>query len=152
GTVTDTSMGTTTTSGIKTSATTAAGFDVKLTAGGALTRSEERRAGEDIAPGSSGDLKLKETGAVTQTAGNMITASGLQLLGSGTVNLDDGGNNVGTLAANYDGTLSYRDLNALVVGTVTDTSMGTTTTSGIKTNATTAAGFDVKLTAGGALT
>src|SRR5204862_621974 len=56
------------------------------------------------------------------------------------------------LAAAYDGTISYRDTNSLVVGTVTDTSMGTTTTSGIKTNGTTAAGFDVKLTTGGDLT
>src|SRR5207247_1448004 len=79
--------------------------------------------------------------AVTQTATGLITASGLQLLGSGTVNLDQDANNVATLAANYNGTISYRDANGPVVGTVTDTAMGTTTTSGITTS-----DDDVKLT------
>src|SRR5438128_10124713 len=92
----------------------------------------------------AGDLTLDVRGAaaVTQTATGLITASGLQLLGSGTVNLDQDANNVATIAANYNGTISYRDANALVVGTVTDTAMATTTTSGITTN-----NNDVKLTA-----
>src|SRR5437899_7444861 len=84
----------------------------------------------------AGDLTLDVRGAaaVTQTASGLVTASGLQLLGSGTVNLDQDANNVATLAANYNGTISYRDANGLVVGTVTDTAMGTTTTSGITSN------------------
>src|SRR5947199_224089 len=91
----------------------------------------------------AGDLTLDVRGAaaVTQTATGLITASGLQLLGSGTVNLDQDANNVATLAANYNGTISYRDANGLSVGTVTDTAMGTTTTSGITTS-----DDDVKLT------
>src|SRR5437870_2256430 len=78
----------------------------------------------------AGDLTLDVRGAaaVTQTATGLITASGLQLLGSGTVNLDQDANNVATLAGSYNGSISYRDANGLVVGTVTDTSMGTTTT------------------------
>src|SRR5581483_8844587 len=91
----------------------------------------------------AGDLTLDVRGAaaVTQTATGLITASGLQLLGSGTVNLDQDGNNVVTIAANYNGTISYRDADALSVGTVTDTAMGTTTTTGITTS-----DDDVKLT------
>src|SRR5947199_9840 len=92
----------------------------------------------------AGDLTLDVRGAaaVTQTATGLITASGLQLLGSGTVNLDQDANNVATLAGSYNGSISYRDANGLVVGTVTDTSMTpNTTTSGITSN-----NNDVKLT------
>src|SRR2546423_7378487 len=90
----------------------------------------------------AGDLTLNVTGAVTQTATGIITGTGLQLLGSGTVNLDQAANNVVTLAANYSGTISYLDVNGLAVGTVTDTAMSpSTTTSGI-----TSGGNDVKLT------
>src|SRR5205085_1869690 len=132
GTVTDTAMSpSTTTSGI-----TSTGNDVKLTvqAGGLSI-------GASLATGA-GDLTLNVTGAVTQTATGIITGTGLQLLGSGTVNLDVANNNVATLAANYSGTISYLDINGLAVGTVTDTAMSpNTTTSGISSN-----NNDVKLT------
>src|SRR5438132_913950 len=85
----------------------------------------------------AGDLTLDVRGAaaVTQTASGVLTASGVQLFGSGTVNLDQDANNVATIAANYNGTISYRDANALSVGTVTDTAMApNTTTSGITTS------------------
>src|SRR5437762_545681 len=121
----------TTTSGI-----TSTGNDVKLTvqAGGLSI-------GEAVSTGA-GDLTLNVTGAVTQTATGIITGTGLQLLGSGTVNLDQAANNVVTLAANYSGTISYLDINGLAVGAVTDTAMSpSTTTSGI-----TSGGNDVKLT------
>src|SRR3989440_232443 len=132
GTVTDTAMSpSTTTSGI-----TSGGNDVKLTvqAGGLSI-------GQAVSTGA-GDLTLNVTGAVTQTATGIITGTGLQLLGSGTVNLDQAANNVVTLAANYSGTISYLDVNGLAVGTVTDTAMSpSTTTSGIIST-----GNDVKLT------
>src|SRR2546421_337688 len=121
----------TTTSGI-----TSGGNDVKLTvqAGGLSI-------GQAVSTGA-GDLTLNVTGAVTQTATGIITGTGLQLLGSGTVNLDVANNNVATIAANYSGTISYLDVNGLAVGTVTDTAMSpSTTTSGI-----TSGGNDVKLT------
>src|SRR2546423_11550700 len=90
----------------------------------------------------AGDLTLNVTGAVTQTATGIITGTGLQLLGSGTVNLDQAANKVTTLAASYSGTISYLDVNTLSVGTVTDTAMTpNSTTSGI-----TSGGNDVKLT------
>src|SRR5204862_1840773 len=57
-----------------------------------------------------------------------ISAAGLQLLGSGTVHLDESGNNVTTLAANYSGTISYTDASGLTIGTVTDTAMTPSTT------------------------
>ena len=108
----------------KTNGITSAGSDVKLTvlSGGVAVNKSVSLGG--------GDLTINSTGAVTQTAGNVITAQGLQVLGSGTVNLDEANNNVATLAANYSGTISYRDLNSLTVGTVSDTSMGTTTMAG----------------------
>src|SRR5436190_271220 len=132
GAVTDTAMTpNTTTSGI-----TSGGNDVKLTvqAGGLSI-------GQAVSTGA-GDLTLNVTGAVTQTATGIITGTGLQLLGSGTVNLDQAANNVVILAANYSGPISYQDVNTLTVGTVTDTAMTpNTTTSGI-----TSGGNDVKLT------
>src|SRR5207237_496428 len=86
-------------------------------------------------------LTLNVVGPVTQTVTGIITGTGLQLLGSGTVNLDQAANNVVTLAANYSGPISYLDVNTLSVGTVTDTAMSpSTTTSGI-----TSGGNDVKL-------
>src|SRR2546423_1929091 len=63
---------------------------------------------------------------ITQTSGNVITAAGLQLLGSGTVTLNDAGNNVATLAANYNGPIGYTDANTLTIGTVTDGPSGMT--------------------------
>src|SRR5437868_3594099 len=119
-----------------TSGITSGGNDVKLTvqAGGLLI-------GQAVSTGA-GDLTLNVVGPVTQTLSGIITGAGLQLLGSGTVNLDVANNNVTTLAANYSGTISYLDVNGLAVGTVTDTAMSpSTTTSGI-----TSTGNDVKLT------
>src|SRR5204862_6600235 len=71
-----------------------------------------------------------------------ISAAGLQLLGSGTVHLDESGNNVTTLAANYSGTISYTDASGLTIGTVTDTAMTPSTT----THGITSTNSDVKLT------
>src|SRR5204862_2111579 len=72
-------------------------------------------------------------GAGVQTSALPISAAGLQLLGSGTVTLNESGNNVTTLAANYNGAIAYTDANALTVGTVTDGPSGMTT-SGITTS------------------
>src|SRR2546421_220155 len=132
GTVTDTAMSpSTTTSGI-----TSGGNDVKLTvqAGGLSI-------GQAVSTGA-GDLTLNVTGAVTQTATGIITGTGLQLLGSGTVNLDQAANNVTTLAANYSGTISYLDVNGLAVVPVPATAMSLSTT----TSGSSSAGNDVKLT------
>src|SRR5205085_2686000 len=118
GTVTDTAMSpSTTTSGI-----TSTGNDVKLTvqAGGLSI-------GQAVSTGA-GDLTLNVVGPVTQTLSGIITGSGLQLLGSGTLNLHQAPTPVLTLAANYSGTISYLDTNGLAVGTVTDTAMTPNTT------------------------
>src|SRR5438132_6842203 len=106
-----------TTSGITTS-----GGDVKLTVlAGGLTIGDAigPLGADDIALGT-GNLTLNVVGAVTQTANNVITAAGLQLLGSGTVTLNESGNNVATLAANYNGAIAYTDANSLTVGTEID--------------------------------
>src|SRR5207237_362382 len=135
GTVTDTSMGTTTTSGI-----TSNNSDVKLTVllgGLALNQAITLGAGDLT-------LDVRANSGVTQTATGLITASGLQLLGSGTVNLDQDGNDVATLAATYNGPIAYTDANALMVGTV-GTSVGIKT--GNPSN-----GGDVTITSGGVLT
>src|SRR5256886_16166983 len=85
--------------------------DVELTVlAGGFTIGEAAVSTDDITLGS-GNLTLNVTGAVTQTAGNVITAAGLQLLGSGSVHLDEPANNVATLAANYSGPISYTDAN-----------------------------------------
>src|SRR5205814_295063 len=116
--------------------------DVKLTVlAGGLAIGELTSTADDITLGA-GNLARNVAGNVTQTAGNVITAAGLQLLGSGSVHLDEPANNATTLAASYSGTISYTDANTLVVGTVTDTAMSPgTTTHGIATT-----NSDVKLT------
>src|SRR5439155_1143812 len=84
----------------------------------------------------AGDLTLDVRGAaaVTQTASGLITASGLQLLGSGTVNLDQDEIRRASCREREKGTVGYRDANGHVVGNVTDTAMGTTTTGAITTS------------------
>src|SRR5207253_2812803 len=138
GTVTDTAMTpNTTTHGISST-----NSDVKLTVlAGGLTIGEAAVSTDRMTLGR-GSLTLNVTGALTQTAGNVITAAGLQLLGSGSVHLDEPANNVATLAASYSGSISYTDANSLTVGTVTDTAMSPSTT----THGITSSGNDVKLT------
>src|SRR5436190_173538 len=69
-------------------------------------------------------------------------ATGLQLLGSGSVHLDEPANNVATLSASCSGPLSYSHCDSRAVGCFSDPAMTpTTTTSGI-----TSGGNDVKLT------
>src|SRR5439155_891829 len=122
----------TTTSGITTS-----DDDVKLTVLlGGLSLNQGVTLG-------AGDLTLdvRAKSAVTQTASGLITASGLQLLGSGTVNLDQDANNVATLVACYSRPLSNRDPNPYAARFRSTAMAPNTTTSGITTS-----DDDVKLT------
>src|SRR5207253_3012487 len=113
--------------------------DVKLTAGGNLT------IGQAVTLGS-GNLTLVDTGNVTQGASGIITAAGLQLMGSGSAHLDNSANDITTLAASFNGPISYTDTNTLTVGTVTHGF------SGISPTRRSSNLHDVKLTAGGNLT
>ena len=88
---------------------------------------------------TTGNLTLNAGGAVTQT--QAIAAAGLELLGTGPYTLTNGSNDVGTIAANTGGTISYTDANNLTVGTVNATSGISTTGNGA-----------VTLNAGGVLT
>jgi len=114
-------VGTTTASGTVIVSAAAPSFttsndDVRLTTvNGSLTIGDGGLAGEDRIDLGTGDLTLVINGAVTQPNGHII-AAGLQILGSGVVTLDDPTNNVVTLAANHDGSISYTDANALVIG------------------------------------
>src|SRR5437762_2492823 len=139
GTVTDTAMTpNTTTHGI-----TSNNNDVKLTilAGGLSVGAAADAGADDITLGT-GNLTLNVTGNVSQVAGNVILASGLQLLGTGSVHLDDTGNNVATLAASTSGPISYTDASPPPLGTEPDTAMTpNSTTHGITSN-----NSDVKLT------
>ena len=91
------------------------GNNFSLQTGGTLTLSNSINAG-------AGNATLNSAGAVTQGAGNTITASGLELLGSGPFTLTDSGNDISTLAASTTGVISYRDANGFSVGTVNSTS------------------------------
>src|SRR5437762_6630339 len=93
--------------------------DVKLTvlAGGLSVGAAADAGADDITLGS-GNLTLNVTGNVRPVAGNLILASGLQLLGSGSVHLADTGNNVPTLAASTRRPIRYTDASAQAAGTV----------------------------------
>src|SRR5438876_426911 len=67
---------------------------------------------------TAGNYTLSLHDALPISAGNVILAAGLQLLGSGSVHLDEPANNVATLAASYSGPISYTDASGLTVGTV----------------------------------
>src|SRR5438874_1939071 len=114
----------TTTSGI-----ISGGNDVKLTvqAGGLSI-------GQAVSTGA-GDLTLNVVGPVTQTVTGLITGTGLQLLGSGTVNLDVAKNTLVNLTPSYSCTTSYLNFNGLAVASVTDTAISPSfTTSGSSGN------------------
>ncbi|MDX1967825.1 MAG: hypothetical protein SFV23_11685 [Planctomycetaceae bacterium] len=142
GTVSDTSIGTTTTNGITNAA------DVKLTTGGNLTIGDGTGTNDDITITGGNDLTLNVTGAVTQLAGNVLTASGLQLLGAGTMTLTQAANNVVTIAATYSGDIAYVDADALVIGVVADDAAASMQSStGVASN-----GGEVVINAAGELT
>ncbi|MBC7918385.1 MAG: filamentous hemagglutinin N-terminal domain-containing protein, partial [Rhodoferax sp.] len=101
----------------------ALGSTVSLTSGAAMSLQKGINVG-------AGTINLQaNSGGINQSSGS-ITAASLQLLGSGVFNLTNvdslttGGNtaytynDVGTLAANVTGNLSFRDKNALTLGTV----------------------------------
>jgi hypothetical protein len=148
----------------------APGKNVTLTAGGAVTQTQAITAniltltgtgtgsfdlgtqsnGFTVGDDSEPRLPFKDTGFTECNreleAGGLvdqnkaITASGLELLGSGSYDLTDTNNNISTLAANTTNDIKYTDTNGFVVGTVN-------TTNGIS-----APGKNVTLTAGGAVT
>ncbi len=67
------------------------------------------------------NLTLNSGGTVTQDPSAPITASGLELLGTGPFTLDNTSNNISTLAGNTTGAISYTDADAFSVGTVNST-------------------------------
>ncbi|MDB5385367.1 MAG: Extracellular serine protease precursor, partial [Planctomycetaceae bacterium] len=87
----------------------------------------------------AGNLGLQAGGAVTQGAGDNITANGLALTNVGPFTLTNSGNNIAILAANSANTVDYVDADSFIVGAVTV--LGSTTT-GIATS-----NDDVRLTA-----
>src|SRR5947208_16547955 len=60
-------------------------------------------------------------------ASGIITAAGLQLMGAGSAHLDNSANHITTLAASFNGAISYTDASALTVGTVSDGFSGMST-------------------------
>src|SRR5206468_5671751 len=118
---------------------TSTNHDVKLTAGGDLTVNQAVTLG-------TGNLTLSVTGNVTQGASGVLTAAGLQLMGSGSVHLDNGANDITTLAASFNGPIKNGRATGRKVGTVSDGFSGMTR-SGI-----TSTSHDVKLTTGSNLT
>src|SRR5436190_1516737 len=92
---------------------------MRLTMGGNLTIKQNVTLG-------AGNLTLNVNGAVTRCVSGVITAVGFQPMGAGSAHLDNGANDVTTLAANFNGPISYTDLNALTVGTVSDGFSGMT--------------------------
>ncbi|EJL80332.1 filamentous hemagglutinin family N-terminal domain containing protein [Polaromonas sp. CF318] len=84
---------------------------------------------------TAGELTLSTAGTSTQTAA--ITATGLELLGSGTHTLNNAGNAVTTLAGNT-GNVDYAQAGALAIGTVN--TAGLTTSGKVLVRATGATG------------
>src|SRR5206468_114380 len=108
-------------SGMTSTGITSASHDVKLAAGGELTINHAVNTG-------SANLTLSDTGNVTQSASGIITAAGLQLLGSGSVHLDNANNATLTPYATLFRSISYTDKTALTVGIVADLFSGMTST------------------------
>src|SRR2546423_216908 len=118
------------------------GSDAKLTVlAGGLVIGEAAVSTDDITLGS-GNLTLNVTGNMTQTAGNVITAAGLQIGRASCRDREEISEDAGSLTKRYSETISYTDASALTVGTVTDTEMrpGSTTRGSSSNNS------DVKLT------
>ncbi|MEW6486100.1 MAG: hypothetical protein AB1423_16055, partial [Pseudomonadota bacterium] len=113
--------------GAPTNGITTGGNDLYLQTGGALAVNQAITAG-------AGTIEFNvAAGGVTQTAA--ITGGSLLLLGNGLFDLQNAGNDVGTIAANIaGGDLYYVDATALTVGTVTDPTPGGAATNGINTN------------------
>ncbi len=109
------------------------GGDIALaTTAGAITLQQDLRA-------TGQTITLSGASGVGQVGGSVASAN-LLLLGNGPVTLTSASNDVGTLAANVSGAISYRDANALTVGSVASTS-------GV-----TSQGANIVLTTGGLLT
>jgi len=75
---------------------------------------------------AASDVTLNAASAVTQT--QQISASGLELLGSGSYTLTHPANDITTLAADTTGAVNYQDSNDFSIGTV-NTTLGITTPS-----------------------
>ncbi len=105
--------------------------DVRLSIAGGLTLGDSRgiNGADDINVGT-GLLTLDVTGNVTQQTGNSVIANGLELLGSGSVILEDTGNAVSTLSADFDGSIRFQTSSALTIGSTAGIFAGT---SGITT-------------------
>src|SRR5438876_953058 len=82
-------------SGMSSSGITSTSHDVKLTTGGDLT------IGQAVTLGS-GNLTLSVTGNVTQGASGLPLHAALPILGAGSAHLDNGANDVTTLAASFN--------------------------------------------------
>ncbi|MCX7109689.1 MAG: filamentous hemagglutinin N-terminal domain-containing protein, partial [Proteobacteria bacterium] len=104
-----------------------------FTTGGNFSLTDTTALNINGAVTSGGNVTLNSTaGGVAEIAGGSIIGTGigtgLQLLGTGPFNLNQNGNNVTTLAANTSGgAITYRDADALVVGSVNGT-VGMTST------------------------
>jgi hypothetical protein len=120
------------------SLSSAAGITVDSAFGNAQDKFKLIATGGNIAINgalTAGELTLSTTGTSTQTAA--ITATGLELLGSGTHTLNHAGNAVTTLAGNT-GNVDYSQAGALAIGTVN--TAGLTTSGKVLVRATGAAG------------
>jgi len=78
------------------------------------------------------DITLNAANTVTHT--EAISASGLELLGSGSYTLTNPANDIATLAANTTGAINFRDSNDFNIGTV-NTTFGITTPNNLTLNA-----------------
>src|SRR5947209_8469369 len=105
---------------MNTSGITTSNHDVKMTAGGKLAINHILTLGVSSLP-------TCDPPNVTQSASGIITAAGLQLMGTGSAHLDNSANDITTLAASFSGPISYTDATGLTVGTVTDSFSGMTT-------------------------
>jgi hypothetical protein len=104
------------------------GNAITLQSGGAMT------LGQSVtATGSS--VTLNAGGGISQTGG-ALTASALELLGSGTQTLNMIANNVGTLAGNVSGSIIYKDADTLDIGATVSTFGVNTHGNGLRLSAT----------------